>query len=123
MNREEFIGYLAPRAEDLRIPLHRAGKLLGLPRKFHQALAVAHLLDALGQPAPSNQALRTWYGEEALASPEAARWIYRVAGALRDPDLGRLPPNELLSFRLRFAQWGSLARAVAADARKARRVR
>jgi hypothetical protein len=122
MTREEFIGYLASRAEGLGIPVHGGGELLGLPRKFHQALAMAHLLDALGQPAPSNRALRTWYGDDALASPEAARWIYRVAGALRDPDLGRLPPNELLSFRLRFAQWGSMARAVAADAtRKARR--
>lgn len=124
MNREEFIGCLAARADDLEIPLHRRGRLRGLPREFHQALAVAHLLDALGRPAPSSEVLRTWYGKEALASPDAARWIYRVVASLRNPDLEKLHPNELNSFGLRFVTWGSMASAVAEDmARKLRRVR
>lgn len=124
MNREEFIGYLASSAEGLEIPLHRRGKLRGLPREFHQALAIAHLLDALGRPAPSGEVLRNWYGKEALASPEAARWIYRVVASLRDPDLKKLHQNELNPFGLRLVTWGSAANAVAEDmARKLRRVR
>jgi hypothetical protein len=124
MNREEFIEYLASRAEGLKIPLHRAGKLLGLPRDLHQALAVAHLLDALGRRAPSGEALRAWYGKESLASPEVARWIYRTVGALRDQDLESLNTGELISFGLRFATWGAAASALAGDAtRKLRRAR
>lgn len=124
MNREEFIGYLASGAEGLAIQLHGRGRLRGLPREFHQALAVAHLLDALGRPAPSSEALRAWYGGEALASPDAARWVYRVVASLRDPDLKKLHPNELNSFALRLVTWGSTASAVAEDmARKLRRAR
>jgi hypothetical protein len=124
MNREEFVEYLASRAQGLKIPLHRSGKLLGLPREFHQALAIAYLLDALGQPAPSGEALRTWYGKDALASPQAAKWVYRVVGALRDPDLEKLNTKELISFGLCLATWGAAASGVAGDAaRKARRVR
>lgn len=121
MNREEFTQYLASRAEDLEIPLHRGGRLVGLPRKFHQALAAACLLDALGQPAPSTEALRTWYGNEALASAEAAKWIYRVVGALRDPDLERLNASQLTAFGVRLATWGVAASALAEDARRKRR--
>lgn len=124
MSREEFIEYLASRAEGLKISLYRGGRLLGLPREFHQALAMAYLLDALGGPAPSSELLRTWYGKNALASPEAAKWIYRVVGALRDPDLERLGINEVISFGLRLATWGAAASALAGDAtRKSRRVR
>lgn len=122
MNRKDFIGYLAPKAADLKIRLHREGKLLGLPLKFHQALAVVHLLDALGHPAPSSHALRTWYGNEALASPDAARWIYGVTGALQDGDLEKVRPNELTAIGFRFTALGSTAHGMAADAaRKARK--
>lgn len=124
MNREEFVEYLASRAQGLKIPLHRSGKLLGLPREFHQALAMAYLLDALGRPAPSGEVLRTWYGKDALASPQAAKWVYRVVGALRDPDLEKLSTNELISFGLRLATWGAAASGLAGDAtRKSSRVR
>lgn len=124
MNREEFIAYLASRADNLKMPLHRGGKLLGLPRELHQALAVAYLLDALGQPAPSSEALRTWYGKDALASAETAKWIYRVVGGLRDPDLERLTVSELISFGLRLATWGAAASGLAGDAtRKVHRMR
>jgi hypothetical protein len=118
MNREQFIGYLATRAETLEIPLHRGGELRGLPREFHQALAMAQLLDALGQPAPSSELLRTWYGKAAWASAEAARWIYRVVGSLRDPDLKNLDLGELMSFWVRFETWGTAANALARDARR-----
>ncbi|HEV2271365.1 MAG TPA: hypothetical protein VGR92_18080 [Steroidobacteraceae bacterium] len=118
MSREEFIGYLASRAEALRIPLHRGGELRGLPREFHQALAMAQLLDALGEPAPSGELLRTWYGNAAWASAEAARWIYRVVGSLRDPDLKNLDLGELMSFWVRFETWGAAANSFARDARR-----
>lgn len=118
MGREEFIGYLASRAEALEIRLHRGGELRGLPREFHQALAVAQLLDALGQPAPSSELLRTWYGKAAWASGEAARWIYRVVGSLRDPDLKSLDLGELMSFWVRFDTWGAAANSLARDARR-----
>lgn len=115
MNREEFIGYLESRAEELEIPLHREGELLGLPREFHHALAVAHLLDALGKPAPSGDALRTWYGRAALASPETARWAYGVVGSLRNQDLDRLDVDELLKLWLRFESWAGVAHGLAND--------
>jgi hypothetical protein len=118
MTRDEFVGYLAARAEALRIPLHRAGELAGLPREFHQALAVARLLDALGQPAPSGELLRTWYGRAAWASADAARWVYGVVGSLRDPDLEQLDLGELLSFWVRFDTWGAAAHALARDVRR-----
>ena len=121
MNRKDFIGYLAPRATGFKIRLHREGKLLGLPLKFHQALAVVHLLDALGHPAPSSHALRTWYGNEAVASPEAARWIYEVTGALQDADLEKLRPNEITAIGFRFTALGATAHGLATDA--ARRAR
>jgi hypothetical protein len=123
MSRGEFIEYLASRAEGLKIPLHRAGRLLGLPREFHQALAMTRLLDALGQRAPSSEVLRTWYGKEALASGNAAKWIYRVVGALRDPDLQKLSKSELISFGLRLATWGAAASALAGGATRLRRAR
>lgn len=118
MSREEFIGYLASRAEALKIPLHRGGELRGLPREFHQALAMAQLLDALGQPAPSSELLRNWYGKAAWASAEAARWVYRVVGSLRDPDLKSLDLGELISFWVRFETWGAAANCLARDARR-----
>lgn len=118
MSREEFIGYLASRAEGLKIPLHRGGELRGLPREFHQALALAQLLDALGQSAPSSEALRTWYGKAAWANVEAARWVYRVVGSLRDPDLKNLDLGELMSFWVRFETWGAAANSLARDARR-----
>ncbi|HEX5458881.1 MAG TPA: hypothetical protein VFX20_02835 [Steroidobacteraceae bacterium] len=124
MTREQFIGNLASVSGGLEIPVHRKGKLLGLPRKFHQALALAYLLDALGQPAPSSRTLRAWYGDETLGSPEAAKWIYAVTGALQDADLETLHPKELNAFGIRLVTLGSMAHAVAADAkRKTRRKR
>jgi hypothetical protein len=123
MNREEFISYLESRAEALRIPLHRKGEMAGLPRKFHHALAVAHLLVALGQPAPSAQFLRTWYRQAASASPEAARWVYGVVGSLRNPDVQKLKATELVAFSERFRPWGGIANGFATDrARKSRPV-
>ena len=118
MNREEFIAYIESRAEELGIPVHREGELLGLPREFYQALAVAYLLDALGQPAPSGDDLRVWYGKAALTSPEVARWAYRVVGSLRNEDLHKLDVDELLKFWLRFESWGALARGLANDLRR-----
>ena len=118
MNREEFIGYLESRAEGLQIPLHRKGELLGLPRKFHQALAVASLLDALGQACPPVTTLRTWYGRAALASPETARWVYRVVGSLRNPDLEKLDVDELRAFSERFESWDGFANGLANDRKR-----
>jgi hypothetical protein len=115
MSREEFVGYLESRAEGLKIPLHRDGELRGLPREFHQALAVAYLLDALGQPAPSGEDLRSWYGQAVSASPEAARWAYRVVGSLRNQDLQELDVYELVAFSNRFDTWGGFANAFAND--------
>jgi hypothetical protein len=117
MNRDEFVGYLAFRTDALGIRLHRDGELTGLPCEFHQALAVAQMLDALGQPAPSSEVLRKWYGNVARANVQAARWVYRVVGALRDPDLGKLDLGELMSFWVRFENWGTVARGLAAEAR------
>jgi hypothetical protein len=117
MNREQFIGYVKSRAEVLKIPLHDEGELLGLPRACHQALAVAYLLDALGQPAPSGDELRTWYGEE-LASPETARWVYSVVGSLRNQDLEKLNLEELLKFWLRFQSWSGFASGLANDLKR-----
>lgn len=113
MNRDRFIGYLASRSEALDIPLHRGGELKGLPREFHQALAVAQLLVALGHPAPSGELLRAWYGKSAWANAEAARWVYRVAGTLSGPDLEELDVAELLSFWVRFDNWGAAAKLLA----------
>jgi len=118
MSREEFIKYLAARAQTLEIRLHRSGELAGLPFEFHQALALTHLLDALGLSAPSSETLRKWYGKAAWASAETARWIYRVVGALRDPDLDRLELGELMSFWVRFDNWGAAANLLARDARR-----
>ncbi len=118
MNREEFIAYIESRGEELEIPVHREGELLGLPREFYQALAVAHLLDALGQRAPSGDDVRKWYGKAALASPEAARWAYRVVGSVRNQDLNGLSVDELLKFWLRFESWGALAQGLANDLRR-----
>lgn len=115
MNREEFIGYVESRAKVLKIPLNRRGELARLPRKFHHALALAYLLDALGQAAPSGEALRNWYGQAAAASPETARWVYRVVGSLRDPDLEKLNTKELIAFSERFGPWGGLAKGFAND--------
>ncbi len=114
MNREEFIGYVKARAEELKIPLHDEGELLGLPRQCHQALAVAHLLDALGQSAPSGDALRTWYGA-GLASPQTARWVYSVVGSLRNQDLEKLDLDELLKFWLRFQTWSGFTNGLVND--------
>lgn len=118
MHRDEFIGYLAPRAEALDVRLHQVGELAGLPCEFHQALAVAQMLDALGRPAPSSEVLRAWYGKTAWASGEAARWVYRVVGALRDPDLAKLDLGELMSFWVRFDTWGAMARLLASEERQ-----
>lgn len=118
MNREEFVGYLQSRAEELQIPLHGEGELQGLPREFHQALAFACLLDALRRPAPTGRDLRAWYGETALASPEAARWIYRVTGWLRNPDLEKLEVYELVAFCNRLEPWVGLADGLANDRRR-----
>jgi hypothetical protein len=118
MSREEFVGFLASGAGAFKIPLHRAGDLIGLPREFHQALAVARLLDALGQPAPTNDLLRSWYGKAAWASAEAARWVYQAVGALRDPDIEQLDLGELLSFWVRFDTWGAAAHSLARDVRR-----
>ena len=115
MNREEFVSYLESRAGELEIPLHSEGDLRGLPRELHQALAVAHLLGALGRPAPSGDDVRTWYGRMALANPEVARWAYRVVGSLRNQDLDKLEVDELLKFWLRFESWGGLAKGLAGD--------
>ena len=90
---------------------------MGLPCEFHQALAVAQMLDALGCQAPSSEVLRAWYGNAAWASVEAARWVYRVVGALRDPDLGKLELGELMSFWVRFENWGTAAKCLAAEVR------
>lgn len=117
MNREEFIGYVKSRAEELRIPLHQEGELLGLPRECHQALAIAHLLDALGKPAPSGDDLRTWYGQRS-ASPETARWVYSVVGSLRNQDLEKLDLDELLKFWLRFQSWSGFANGLANDLKR-----
>jgi hypothetical protein len=117
MNRDEFVGYLASRTDALAIRLHRDGELMGLPCEFHHALAVAQMLDALGHPAPSSEVLRKWYGNAAWANVEAARWVYRVVGALRDPDLGKLDLGELMSFWVRFDNWGAVARGLAAQVR------
>lgn len=111
MNREEFTGYLESRA--LEIPLHREGELLRLPREFHHAVAVTYLLDALGQPAPTAKALRTWYGQAASASPETARWVLRVVGSLENEDLKKLHVNELMAFSTQFDVWGGFAHVLA----------
>lgn len=113
MNREEFTGYLESRADALEIPLHREGELLCLPREFHQAVALACFLDALGQPAPTGKALRTWYGEAASASPETARWVLRVVGSLENEDLKKLHVNELMAFSTQFDVWGGFAHVLA----------
>lgn len=118
MNREEFVRYLRSRAEELRIPLHGEGDLWGLPREFHQALAFACLLDALRRPGPTPQDLRAWYGEAALASPETARWVYRVVGCLRNPDLEKLDAYELVAFWNRLEPWVGLADGLANDRRR-----
>ena len=118
VNREQFVGYLASRAEALKIPLCRTGDLMGLPREFHQALAVARLLDALGQPAPSGELLRAWYGKTARASGAVARWVYEVVGSLRDPDLEQLELGELMSFWVRFDTLGAAAHSLARDVRR-----
>jgi len=118
MNRGEFVGYLESRAQGLQIPLHSEGELQGLPLEFHQALAVAHLLDALRRPAPSGRALRAWYGQAALASPDTARWVYRVVGSLENPDLEQLDVYELVSFWNRLEPWVGVANALANDRRR-----
>jgi hypothetical protein len=118
MNRDEFIRYVASNAGALGIRLHRAGELAGLPCEFHQALAIAKLLEALGRSAPSSGVLRGWYGNAAWANPEAARWVYRVVEALRDPDLERLDLGELMSFWVRFDAWGCAAKWAAHDVRE-----
>lgn len=118
MGRDEFIGYLASRAEALDIPLHQTGELAGLPCEFHHALAVAQLLDALGHRPPSGAALRAWYGEVASADGETARWIYRAVGTLRNPDLERLDPNELTQFWVRFDTWGAAAHVLVRSKRR-----
>jgi hypothetical protein len=118
MNREEFVGYLESTAGELQIPVHGDGDLLGLPREFHQALALACLLDALRRPAPSTEALRSWYGEAAFASPEPARWVYRVVGSLRNRDLEKLDVFELVAFWNRFDPWVGLANGLANDRRQ-----
>ena len=115
MNREAFVGYLQSRSAELQIPLHGEGELRGLPREFHQALALAHLLDALRRPGPSGEALRSWYGDQALASPETARWVYRVVGSLRNPDLEKLDVYELVTFCNRFEPWVGLANGLVND--------
>lgn len=118
MNRDEFIRYLASRAQALDIRLYRSGELAGLPCEFHEALALAQMLDALGRPAPSSETLRKWYGKAVSGSAETARWIYRVVGALRDPDLENLDLGELMSFWVRFDNWGAAANMVAKKARQ-----
>ncbi|HVS76452.1 MAG TPA: hypothetical protein VHE11_05920 [Steroidobacteraceae bacterium] len=117
MTRDEFVRYLAPRADAINIRLHRSGALAGLPWKFHQALAVAQLLDALGQRAPSSEDLRAWYGAATGSTEETARWIYRVVGSLRDWDLEKLDLGELMSFWVRFDTWGEAAYLLAREAR------
>ncbi|MGH8200523.1 MAG: hypothetical protein ACREVO_09210 [Steroidobacteraceae bacterium] len=118
MNREEFAGYVQSRAEELGIPLHKEGELAGLPREFHQAVAVACLIDALGQPAPSGDALRGWYGLAGAESTEMARWAYRVVRNLRNSDLGKLDVDALLEFWILFDGFGGLAHALANDLRR-----
>jgi hypothetical protein len=118
MNRDEFIRYLASRADALDIRLYRGGELVGLPCEFHEALALTQMLVALGRPGPSSEALRNWYGKAASASAEAARWIYHVVGALRDADLERLDLGEVMSFWVRFDNWGAAANMVARKARQ-----
>lgn len=115
MNRGEFVGYLDTGVGPLPMPLWARGELAGLPREFHQALALAHLLDALRLPAPSGEALRGWYGAAAAASPETARWVYRVVGSLRNGDLEQLDDIELLAFSSRFQGWVGLAAGLAND--------
>jgi hypothetical protein len=75
------------------------------------------MLDALGRPAPSSEVLRKWYGNAAWANVEAARWVYRVVGALREPDLGKLDLGELMSFWVRFENWGAVAKGLAVEVR------
>lgn len=118
MGRDEFIGYLASRAEALDIPLHASGELAGLPREFHHALAIAQMLDALGRRAPSGALLRAWYGEAAFADGETARWVYRSVGLLRNPDLERLDPSELTAFWVRFDTWGAAAHVLVRSRRR-----
>lgn len=118
MNREEFAGYVQSRAQEIGIPVHQEGQLLGLPCEFRQALAVAHLLDALGQDRPSGEALRSWYGQAALEGTETARWVYRVARDLRNSDLEKLDVDELVSFWLLFDSFGGLAHGLASDLRR-----
>ena len=115
MNRQEFISYLESRADKIGIPLHLEGELRGLPQEFHHAVAMAHLMDTLGQPAPSGEELRAWYGRAVLASPEAARWAYQAVGYLRNEDLDRFAPDELLKFGLRFQGWAGLAQGLVND--------
>lgn len=117
MNREEFVGYVQSRAAELGIPLHQERELTGLPREFHQALALACLIDARGQAAPSGEALRGWYGQ-AAESTEAARWAYRVVRNLRNSDLGKLDVDELLQFWILFDSFAGLAHGLANDLRR-----
>jgi hypothetical protein len=118
MNREEFAGYVASGARELRIPLHQEGELLGLPCEFHQALAVAHLLDALGKAAPSGEAVRSWYGQAAVDGTKTARWVYQVVRDLRNSDLEKLGIDELVEFWILFDSLGGLAYALANDIRR-----
>jgi hypothetical protein len=115
MNREEFVGYVESRAEELRIQVHGEGELRGLPCEFQHALALVWLLDALRRPAPSSEALRSWYGHAALASPEAARWVYRVVGSLHNADLERLDAYELMAFCSRIEPWCAFASGLIND--------
>lgn len=115
MNREEFVGYVESRAEELRIPLHGEGELRGLPCEFQHAMALVCLLDAMRQPAPSSEALRSWYGGAALASPETARWVYRVIGSLRNADLEKLDVHELMAFCSRVEPWCAFASGLIND--------
>jgi hypothetical protein len=118
MNREEFVGYVQSRAQELRIPLHQEGELRGLPCELHQALAVAHLLSALGQAAPSGEALRGWYGQAAEEGRKTARWIYQVVRDLRNSDLEQLDMDELVKLWILFDGFGGLAHALANDLRR-----
>ena len=115
MNREEFAGYVASMAGELGISVHPEGELQGLPREFLHSVAIAHLLDALGQAAPSAEELRAWYGPAASASPKTARWVTRVVGSLRNPDLEKLNLDELLTFWPLFEGWAGMAHGLAND--------
>lgn len=115
MKREEFVGYVASRAGQIGIPVHQEGELKGLPREFHHSIAIAYLLDALGQDAPSGEELRAWYGAAASASPMTARWVIRVVGSLRNPDLEKLDIDELLAFWPLFEGWAGMAHGLAND--------